>query len=143
MGTVQEQRIKVGCQDMRRTDGNGVKESNLSCQQCRQPLEEWEAGICEGCGIMRNVLTDLLAETTQRQRYILNPERTLPYQYAAPNAAIAERVADYLVFKLGHDDVEVAISGLRVLHKTPVEGLNSERLGGYIDGLNDACYGDA
>jgi hypothetical protein len=56
MGTVQEQRIKVGCQDMRRTDGNGVKESNLSCQQCRQPLEEWEAGICEGCGIMKIML---------------------------------------------------------------------------------------
>ena len=20
------------------------------CRQCRQPLEEWEAGFCEGCG---------------------------------------------------------------------------------------------
>ena len=115
----------------------------MKCQQCRQPLEEWEAGFCEGCGTMRNILTDLLAETTQRHRYILNPERTLPYQYTAPNAAMAERVADYLVFKLAHNDVEVAISGLRVLHRTPVEGLNAERLGGYIDGLNDACYGEA
>lgn len=92
---------------------------------------------------MRNSLRDLLAETTQRHRYILNPERTLPYQYTAPNAAIAERVADYLVFKLGHNDVDVAISGVRVLHRTPVEGLNQRRLGGYIDGLNDACYGEA
>ncbi len=24
------------------------------CQQCRQPLEEWEAGFCEGCGIVTN-----------------------------------------------------------------------------------------
>lgn len=23
----------------------------LKCQQCRQPLEEWEAGLCEGCGM--------------------------------------------------------------------------------------------
>ena len=23
------------------------------CQQCRQPLEEWEAGLCEGCGSMK------------------------------------------------------------------------------------------
>ena len=92
---------------------------------------------------MRNILTDLLAETTQRNRYILNQEQTLPYQYAAQNALIAERVADYLVFKLGHNDVEVAISGLRVLHRTPVEGMNAERLHGYIDGLNDACYGEA
>ena len=21
------------------------------CGECRQPLEEWEAGMCEGCGI--------------------------------------------------------------------------------------------
>jgi hypothetical protein len=25
----------------------------MSCQQCRQPLEEWEAGICEGWGMSR------------------------------------------------------------------------------------------
>ena len=25
----------------------------MKCKQCRQPLEEWEAGICEGCGIMK------------------------------------------------------------------------------------------
>ena len=23
------------------------------CGECRQPLEEWEAGICEGCGIVK------------------------------------------------------------------------------------------
>ena len=92
---------------------------------------------------MRNILTDLLAETTQRHRYILNPEQTLPYQYTSQNAAMAERVADYLVVKLGHNDTEVAVSGLRVLHRTPVEGLSAERLGGYIDGLSDACYGEA
>lgn len=90
---------------------------------------------------MRNIPTDLLTKTTQRHRYILNPETTLPYQYTAPNAAMAERVADYLVYKLGHDDTQVAVSGLRVLHKTPIEGLNAERVGGYIDGLNDASYG--
>jgi hypothetical protein len=55
---------------------------------------------------------------------------------------MAERVADYLVYKLAHNDTEVAVSGLRVLHRKPVEGLNAERLGGYIDGLNDACYGE-
>jgi pyruvate/2-oxoacid:ferredoxin oxidoreductase beta subunit len=22
----------------------------MNCKQCRQPLEEWEAGFCEGCG---------------------------------------------------------------------------------------------
>jgi predicted amidophosphoribosyltransferase len=21
------------------------------CGECRQPLEEWEVGICEGCGL--------------------------------------------------------------------------------------------
>jgi hypothetical protein len=21
------------------------------CSECRQPLEEWEVGICEGCGV--------------------------------------------------------------------------------------------
>jgi predicted amidophosphoribosyltransferase len=21
------------------------------CGECRQPLEEWEAGVCEGCGL--------------------------------------------------------------------------------------------
>lgn len=25
---------------------------NEYCQSCRQPLEEWEAGFCEGCGAM-------------------------------------------------------------------------------------------
>jgi predicted amidophosphoribosyltransferase len=23
-----------------------------NCGECRQPLEEWEAGICEGCGLL-------------------------------------------------------------------------------------------
>ena len=23
------------------------------CGECGQPLEEWEAGICEGCGMLR------------------------------------------------------------------------------------------
>jgi hypothetical protein len=90
---------------------------------------------------MRNILTDLSTETTRQQRYILCPEKTLPYQYTAPNAAMAERVADYLVVKLGHNDAEVFVSGLRVLHRIPIEGMNAERLGGYIDGLNDAMCG--
>ena len=52
MGTVQEQRIKVGSKVMRGTDGNGGTEASVICQQCRHPLEEWEAGFCEGCGDM-------------------------------------------------------------------------------------------
>jgi len=28
------------------------------CKQCRQPLEKWEAGICEGCGMGGQTLLD-------------------------------------------------------------------------------------
>ena len=40
---------------MSKTQSSGT--ANLSreatkCGECRQPLEEWEAVICEGCGIM-------------------------------------------------------------------------------------------
>ena len=55
MGIVQEQRIKMDSKDLRRPDGHGSKEADLSCQQCRQPLEEWEAGFCEGCGMTREI----------------------------------------------------------------------------------------
>ncbi len=27
----------------------------MKCEQCRQPLEEWEAGFCEGCGMKSNI----------------------------------------------------------------------------------------
>ena len=53
MGTVQEQRIKMDREVLRGTDGNGGTESGVSCQQCRQPLEDWEAGFCEGCGMSK------------------------------------------------------------------------------------------
>jgi hypothetical protein len=32
-----------------------VVSKNDRCKQCRQPLEQWEAGFCEGCGM--SVLT--------------------------------------------------------------------------------------
>jgi hypothetical protein len=51
MGIVQEQRIKMDSKDLRRPDGHGGKEAGVICKQCCQPLEEWEAGICEGCGM--------------------------------------------------------------------------------------------
>lgn len=38
-------------EDLRRPDGHGGKEAGLSCGRCRQPLEAWEAGVCEGCGM--------------------------------------------------------------------------------------------
>jgi hypothetical protein len=27
----------------------------MKCKQCCQPLEEWEAGFCEGCGMKSNI----------------------------------------------------------------------------------------
>jgi len=27
---------------------------SVRCQQCREPLEEWEARICEGCGMTKS-----------------------------------------------------------------------------------------
>ena len=37
-------------------DSESSAHSDDECQSCRQPLEEWEAGICEGCGIMTSKL---------------------------------------------------------------------------------------
>lgn len=76
-----------------------------------------------------------------KSRDISNSEKSLPYQYIASNAEIARRVADYLVYKFGHMEHEVAVCGLRVLHRTPIIGHNAERLRGYIDGLTDALCG--
>ena len=40
---------KPKVRDHHNSTGNTMK-----CQQCRQPLEEWEAGFCEGCGMKKS-----------------------------------------------------------------------------------------
>jgi hypothetical protein len=66
MGVVQEQRIKMGCPDMRRTDGHGGPQASLICKKCRQPLEEWEVGFCEGCGMKKTEAKQHAAEIVWR-----------------------------------------------------------------------------
>jgi hypothetical protein len=36
-----------------------------SCQQCCQPLEEWEAGICEGCGTVDRKIGEVMAAVSE------------------------------------------------------------------------------
>ena len=38
------------------------------CQKCGQPLEPWEAGLCEGCGRMREIIETALGEINALQK---------------------------------------------------------------------------
>lgn len=44
----------------------------MICRECRQPLEKWEAGFCEGCGAM-----------TENQRMLLNMVKTRPGEWVS------------------------------------------------------------
>lgn len=35
-----------------------LQENVIGCEKCHQPLEEWEAGFCEGC-VMKNAMQQI------------------------------------------------------------------------------------
>ena len=51
MGIVSGKHVCMGREDMHGTDGDGRTASAVSCDGCGQPLEEWEVGLCERCGL--------------------------------------------------------------------------------------------
>ncbi len=40
----------------------GCNEHGVMCASCRQSLEEWEAGFCEGCGMAKDLKSMSLRE---------------------------------------------------------------------------------
>lgn len=40
----------------------------MKCRKCGQPLEPCEAGLCEGCGIMREMIETALGEINALQK---------------------------------------------------------------------------
>ena len=40
----------------------------MKCGKCGQPLEPWEAGLCEKCGIMREMIETALGEINALQK---------------------------------------------------------------------------
>jgi hypothetical protein len=49
------------------------------CQQCRQPLEEWEAGFCEGCGTM-TIATRIMKTAAKFDRTTLKGRKLFSLQ---------------------------------------------------------------
>lgn len=40
----------------------------MKCSKCGQPLEPWEAGLCEGRGTMREIIETALGEINALQK---------------------------------------------------------------------------
>lgn len=53
--------------------GQGSRtEKQSKCQECRQPLEQWEAGFCEGCGMTRK-RTAICSECGEKTNVLEHP----------------------------------------------------------------------
>jgi hypothetical protein len=64
----------------------------MKCEQCRQPLEEWEAGSCEGCGSTLPVGKPYLCESAHG----VKPYQAAPGRRLEGPAAAARRQQQYV-----------------------------------------------